>query len=421
MKTMRSIVVVLFIVLAFGCAKNRIVHIESDPQGALVRASADIKGPQNLVLGKTPLTHKFAFSNKGPTKYELELSYPGYQTLKMSLDQEDETPDLKLFLDREVVREIEKFEIEVSESSYGVVKSMVRSWVQDIEREGTVASSLIKLSENQSCTGLTCSHDGQHLYFSVAEEIEGKESPIANIRAIRTDGGGVMQITSGMWLDSSPTCTSDGKYIFFNSNRLQQNKPDIFRIGTEKNSGISVIRQSSEGASYEPSSYSGDYLVYTFKPAYSRNRDSNEQLWTLGGENHYPTQLRDGKMPAISPDGKEIAFISADKQVWKMPNNAQNPVQLTNDPVFLEGKKTPTWSPDGEYILFASDVGKDDQNIPNYDIWMIHSDGGAPIQLTTNGSEDSFPVVSPDGRYIYFVSNRGYKEGIWRIQFPNMR
>jgi Tol biopolymer transport system component len=125
-------------------------------------------------------------------------------------------------------------------------------------------------------------------------------------------------------------------------------------------------------------------------------------------------------MPSLSPDAKEIAFIGDDRQLWKMPVTGQNPVQLTSDPVNKEGKRNPTWSPDGRYILFASDIGKDNKDIANYDIWIIPSNGGVPRQLTTNGSEDDYPVVSPAQDHIYFVSNRGFKEGIWRTPFPTM-
>jgi Tol biopolymer transport system component len=123
-------------------------------------------------------------------------------------------------------------------------------------------------------------------------------------------------------------------------------------------------------------------------------------------------------MPAISPDGTQIAYIGPDKQLWKVPINGQNPVQLMSTPIQKEGKKHPAWSPDGKYILYASDVGKDSKDESNYDIWMIREDGTNTRQLTTNGSVDDFPVVSPDQKYIYFVSNRGFKEGIWRIPFP---
>ena len=65
-------------------------------------------------------------------------------------------------------------------------------------------------------------------------------------------------------------------------------------------------------------------------------------------------------------------------------------------------------------------MGRDSRSVANYDIWMIPAIGGVPRQLTTNGSDDDYPVVSPDQKHIYFVSNRGFREGIWRIPFPKV-
>lgn len=319
------------------------------------------------------------------------------------------------------VKKIKKYEIQITEGKgYSVETKLVRAWVQDIEREGLVASNVVRLGENQSITGLTCSTDGKQIYFSLAEsglDDTGNAKIVANIRAISNGGGGITQITSGMWLDSNPSCTNDGKYIVFNSNRFQVDKPDIFRITTEKTSGISRVH-SAEGASYEPSAHSADFFAFTYKPKYYGKLTDSEQIWTMGGANGYPTQLRDGSMPAISPDGTQIAFIGPDKQLWVMPITAQNPVQLTTEPINLEGKLNPYWSPDGKYIVFASDTGKDDKDEPNYDVFVISANGSGLQQLTTNGSEDILPVVSPDRKFIYFVSNRGFKEGIWRIAFP---
>ena len=160
-----------------------------------------------------------------------------------------------------------------------------------------------------------------------------------------------------------------------------------------------------------------DITVFTYKPVYQGVYGA-EQIWSIGGENGYPTQLREGSMPTLSPDGKMVAYIGTDKQLWKMPVNGVNPIQLTSTAVNLQGKKNPVWNPDGEYIVFAADDGKDGRDVANYDIWMIHATGRSMRQLTTNGSLDDFPVVSADQRYIYFVSNRGFKEGIWRIPFP---
>lgn len=422
MKTTGLVVILVILLLGFGCSRNVSVKIASDPAGTAVKATADKNGPKDFLIGTTPLTHKFTFSGSGPTMYNLEFTKAGYDPKTISLNEKTIKPELSVVLEREVVREIEKYVVELTEDQGYVIRTKrVRAWIQDIEREGMAASIIVKLNDNQSIMGMAMSADGQTLYFSLAEAVldaANKDKVMANIRAISAAGSGITQITSGLWLDTNPSCTSDGRYIVFNSNRFKVDKPDLFRIATDKNSGISVIRQTPEGASYEVSALDANFYVYTYKPMYGGRLSPSEQIWTIGGDNGYPTQLRNGRMPSISPEGKEIAFIGDDNQLWKMPVTGQNPVQLTNDTININGKQNPVWTPDSKYIVYSSDGGKDDRDVPNYDIWMIASNGGAPLQLTTNGSEDGYPIVSPDQKYIYFVSNRGFKEGIWRIPFP---
>ncbi len=315
-------------------------------------------------------------------------------------------------------RKVQRLEPVISpKSGYTIEPRTVRAWVEDIEREAMGASNVVKLGENQSIGGMAISPDGDTLVFSVIETVKDEQNndkQVASIRSIQTEGGGVTQVTSGQWLDTFPTFSSDN-YVFFCSNRLRRYSPDIFRVSSRQIGAIAVIRQTPEGSNYQPSVSQRGVIAYTYKPIYPGGSD---QVWTLGGENQYPTQVREGSMPAISPDGREIAYIGPDKQLWKVPINGQNPVVLTSSPIQRDGRRHPAWSPDGKYILYASDEGKDSKDAPNYDIWMTREDGTSVRQLTTNGSVDDYPVVSPDQKHVYFVSNRGFKEGIWRIPFP---
>ncbi len=315
-------------------------------------------------------------------------------------------------------RDVQRLEpVILEKEGYTVESRLVRAWVEDIEREAMGASNLMKLGDNQSIGGMTISPDGNTLVFSVIETVkddQGQSKQVASIRSIRTEGSGVTQVTSGQWLDTFPTFGVEG-YVFFSSNRLRRFNPDIFRVSSKQIGAIAVIRQTPEGSNYQPSVSRDGVIAFTYKPSYFGGSD---QVWTQGGENQYPTQLREGSMPAVSPDGTQIAYIGPDKQLWKVPINGQSPVVLTSSPVQLHGKQHPVWSPDGEFILYASDDGKDSKDKPNYDIWMMRADGTSVRQLTTNGSVDDYPVVSPDQKYVYFVSNRGFKEGIWRIPFP---
>ncbi|MBT5427089.1 MAG: hypothetical protein HOK84_12890, partial [Bacteroidetes bacterium] len=75
----------------------------------------------------------------------------------------------------------------------------------------------------------------------------------------------------------------------------------------------------------------------------------------------------------------------------------------------------PRWSPDGKYIVYVSDQGRDNQGVRNNDIWIMDLEGGQKTQLTTNGSWDDFPVWNFKDNFIYFRSNRGGNWNIWRF------
>jgi Tol biopolymer transport system component len=67
---------------------------------------------------------------------------------------------------------------------------------------------------------------------------------------------------------------------------------------------------------------------------------------------------------------------------------------------------TPSWSPDGQRIVFSS--GRDG----NFEIYIMNSDGSNQTRLTNNSSDDIYPIWSPDGQQIAFISNR---DGNWNI------
>jgi Tol biopolymer transport system component len=51
-----------------------------------------------------------------------------------------------------------------------------------------------------------------------------------------------------------------------------------------------------------------------------------------------------------------------------------------------------------------------DETGRNFDIYMIREDGSGLEQITTSPVFDGFPMFSPDGKYLVFASNRYGKE-----------
>ncbi len=120
-----------------------------------------------------------------------------------------------------------------------------------------------------------------------------------------------------------------------------------------------------------------------------------------------------------SEGGAKVLYSATDQntgnlKIWVMAVDGTNQSQLTLSEKSVE--KHASWSPDGNRILYTSNIGKDSNGKRNYDVWMMDVNGSNFTQLTTNGSADIMPVSSPDGKHIYFLSNRGWVWNLWRME-----
>jgi dipeptidyl aminopeptidase/acylaminoacyl peptidase len=78
----------------------------------------------------------------------------------------------------------------------------------------------------------------------------------------------------------------------------------------------------------------------------------------------------------------------------------------------------PAVSPDGKQLAFAVRDTDVDANRGRLDIWLAASDGSSVKQLTTHVENDQDPQWSADGAWIYFRSSRSGSSQVWRIR-PN--
>ncbi|MDZ7375375.1 MAG: hypothetical protein ONB13_02035, partial [candidate division KSB1 bacterium] len=71
----------------------------------------------------------------------------------------------------------------------------------------------------------------------------------------------------------------------------------------------------------------------------------------------------------------------------------------------------PAISPDGRWVAFAS------RRSGNMDIWLKPVAGGSAIQVTRHRADDTMPTWSPDGKKIVFVSYREDAQGdLWQVR-----
>ncbi|MEX0725074.1 MAG: hypothetical protein WD065_02315, partial [Planctomycetaceae bacterium] len=105
-----------------------------------------------------------------------------------------------------------------------------------------------------------------------------------------------------------------------------------------------------------------------------------------------------GEEPSYSPDGKYILVSTPSEQLFVFDADGKNQSKLVQvDGLYCH---QPDWSPDGEWIAFASDR---DGNI---EIYKVRWDGTELTRLTEADGIDARPRWSPDGQWILFTSNR---------------
>jgi Tol biopolymer transport system component/imidazolonepropionase-like amidohydrolase len=106
-------------------------------------------------------------------------------------------------------------------------------------------------------------------------------------------------------------------------------------------------------------------------------------------------QARVVRWPALSPDGKKLAF-GAFNRLWvaDLPSGAARRLTALDVSEFM-----PAWSPDGRTIAFVT------WSTEGGHIYRTSTEGGAsPERLTTHPAFYSDPVYSPDGDRIVFVT-----------------
>ncbi len=153
-------------------------------------------------------------------------------------------------------------------------------------------------------------------------------------------------------------------------------------------------------------------------------------LWVYEAENGRIRQLTEGNFdhsdPAVSPDGRMIAFVSnrtddadmnLDSDIYAMRSRGGEIIRVSVAPGSASG---PAWSPDGSELAYLEQALPNMYGANNY-LWIAPVQGGTvlpsfgdPRNLTEDldrgvgpgsysSEEGSYPIWSPDGGHLYVV------------------
>lgn len=235
------------------------------------------------------------------------------------------------------------------------------------------------------------SPDGERILF--ARRLgEGRAAQL-DIFVMDADGGNVRNLSNFPDAqDDHHRYSADGTQIVFNSSRRTP---------------ISTLTDEQ----FE--NYGWEYDIYVM------NADGSDQrpLVTLPGWDTYPS---------FSPDGEKLLWrrvlptggassSGRNSEIFVAGTDGSEPVNISNHAAF-DGY--PVWSPDGEWIAFASSrvgEGADPNNV--FRLFIMRPDGSDVRQVTHPpvGLEDARPAWTPDSQSIVFNRDAGRDSRIVKI------
>ncbi len=99
--------------------------------------------------------------------------------------------------------------------------------------------------------------------------------------------------------------------------------------------------------------------------------------------------------PALSPDGKEIAFVSG-SDIWTVPAGGGEAHLLVSDPA---EESRPLYSPDGKRLAFIS------TRTGGGDLYVLTLETGQLQRITFSDAASNLDAWSHDGQWLYFSSS----------------
>ncbi len=265
------------------------------------------------------------------------------------------------------------------------------------------------LYQLETVSGTRISPDGKFVIFAQHRVDHKTEKKYSNLWIVPTSGGKPRPFTSGDQNDTLPQWSPDSQTVAFLSNRRDIDlRAQLYLISMDGGEArlLADVKGEVKSISWSPD---GKKLLLSVRKndPDELERQEDEDKKELG------VVFRRYDRLFYKLDG--YGYLPHERlHIWTVDVPSGKARQLTDHPVYDE--LYPSWSPDGNWIVFVSNRSPDpDANLDYDDLYIMPASGGEFRKITAPLGGKRQPVFSPDGRLIAYFAVEGLE-----LDYKNM-
>jgi len=238
---------------------------------------------------------------------------------------------------------------------------------------------------------LSLSPDGKQMVL--VSVIAGREQLVR----MGIDQSNPVQLTTDDAFHEDPAWSPDGKKIAYVL--IREGLEQIHTMNPD-GSAVEAITPKERRTIHPSWSADSQNILYCTDDDLRPPAKNDAEIYSINLATRVTTKLISGGVntyPALSPDGKKIAFRrmveTTNSEIFVANSDGSGAVNITNSPAF-DG--WPAWSPKGTKIAFATN------RAGNHEIYVMNPDGKGVRKVANSEGRATAPKWSPDGSTIYF-------------------